>query len=372
MPLSFFIFLRFKIKKKRKMKKSFLIILTIIFAFSFNAMSSESNKKFDAGEVIMEHLGDSHSWHILTYKTHNVAIPLPVILINNGKIDCFLSNRFNNPSGTYKGYKLGTKEDGKDLEGKIVCVDNNKKYNGVTPLDFSITKNVLGIFIIAAIIIILVVKAGKISKKREGKEPKGLQNFVEVFIDFISNDIAIPSIGQEKYHKYLPYLLSVFAFIFFCNVMGLVPFFPGGANITGNIAVTLTLALFTFVITNFSGTKTYWSHIVNMPGVPLWLKVPVPLMPALEVVELFTKPFSLTIRLFANITAGHVIMLSFVCIIFIFGQMSPVLGYGVSIIPLFFSVFMFLIELLVAFIQAYVFTLLSSIYIGMALEKAHE
>jgi F-type H+-transporting ATPase subunit a len=372
LPLSFFIFLRFKIEVKQKMKKSFLIVLTIIFAFSFNAMAENNSKKFNAGDVIMEHLGDEHSWKILTYKTHEVAIPLPVILINNGKISCFMSYKFNNPTQSYKGFKIGSEQDGKDLGGKIICVDKNNKYTGQKPWDFSITKNVFGIFIIAAIMIIMVVQAGKISKRRKGKAPKGLQNLIEIFVDFIANDIAIPSIGKEKYHKYLNYLLSVFMFIFLCNVMGLVPFFPGGANITGNIAVTLTLALFTLIITNVSGTKTYWSHIVNMPGVPLWLKMPVPLMPALEVVEIFTKPFSLTVRLFANITAGHVIMLSFVCIIFIFGEMSPALGYGVSIVPLFFSVFMFFIELLVAFIQAYVFTLLSSIYIGLALEKAHE
>lgn len=211
------------------------------------------------------------------------------------------------------------------------------------------------------------------AKRNEGQAPKGLLTVVEYFISFIKNDIALPSIGEHKYRKYLPYLLTAFLFIFFSNLLGLFPFFPGGANITGNIAVTLCLAVFTFVITNVSGNKDYWKHIVNMPGVPWWLKFPLPIMPVVEILGLFTKPFSLTIRLFANITAGHVMILSFICIIFIFGEQSAALGYGTSILPLFFALFMTALEVLVAFIQAYVFTLLSAIYIGMATEEhAHE
>ena len=335
---------------------------------SNGAAAQEEKSSFNAGEVIMEHLGDEHSWHILTWKQTEIAIPLPVILINDGKLVCFMSSKFNHGHSAYNGFKIGTESDGKDLGGKIICVDGQGKFTGRKPLDFSITKNVLGIFIVATIIICIVLSSAKKAKQREGKEPQGVQTLTEFLVDFISKDIAIPSIGEGAYLKYMNYLLSVFSFIFLCNIMGLLPFFPGGANITGNIAVTLTLALFTFVITQASSTKTFWKHTIN-PDVPAWLKLPIPLMPVLEFIEIFTKPFSLTVRLFANITAGHVIMLSLVCIIFIFGHQSIVLGYSTSILPLIFSVFMMLIEMLVAFIQAYVFTLLSAIYIGMARVK---
>ncbi|MBR1627115.1 MAG: F0F1 ATP synthase subunit A [Bacteroidales bacterium] len=348
------------------MKRTVYIILSAILTFcNLTALADNNKDAFNAGDVIMEHLGDEHSWHILTWKDKEVAIPLPVILINDGKLTCFMSSQFHHGHNSYKGFKIGSNNDGKDLGGKIICVDSNDNYTGKKPLDFSITKNVLGIFIIAIIICCIVLSSAKQSKRREGKEPKGMQTVTEYLVEFISKDIAIPSIGEGAYLKYMNYLLSVFTFIFLCNIMGLLPFFPGGANITGNIAVTLTLALFTFIITQFSTTKTFWKHTVN-PDVPAWLKIPVPLMPVLEFIEIFTKPFSLTVRLFANITAGHVIMLSLVCIIFIFGHQSIVLGYSTSIIPLIFSVFMMLIEMLVAFIQAYVFTLLSAIYIGMA------
>ena len=357
------------------MKKIFLILITTVLTLGYTDLSAsndtqntEKKESFNAGDVIMEHLGDEHSWHILTWRETEVSIPLPVILINEGKLTCFMSSKFNHGHSAYKGFKIGTEADGKDLSGKIICVDSEGKYTGKQPLDFSVTKNVLGIFIVAAIIVCIVLSSAKQSKKREGKAPKGVQTLTEFLVDFITKDIAVPSIGEGAYLKYMNYLLSVFTFIFLCNIMGLLPFFPGGANITGNIAVTLTLALFTFVITQVSTTKTFWKHTFN-PDVPTWLKLPIPLMPALEFIEIFTKPFSLTVRLFANITAGHVIMLSLVCIIFIFGSKSIVLGYSTSIIPLIFSVFMMLIEMLVAFIQAYVFTLLSAIYIGMARVK---
>lgn len=352
------------------MKKILLLFLSLVFAVVSNAGNTQAKEKesFNAGEVILGHLADEHSWHILTWKDHPVAIPLPVILYNEGHLDCFMSSKFHHGTATYKGYKIATEADGKDLGGKIVCVDASGKYTGKKPLDFSITKNVFGIFIISALICWMVLYSAKKTKQREGKEPKGVQTVTEFLVDFIAHDIAIPSIGEGAYMKYMNYLLSAFTFIFFCNVMGLLPFFPGGANITGNIAVTLTLALFTFIITQFSSTKQFWKHTLN-PDVPTWLKLPIPLMPALEFIEIFTKPFSLTVRLFANITAGHVIMLSLVCIIFIFGNMNVALGYGISIIPVIFSIFMTLIELLVALIQAYVFTLLSALYIGMARVK---
>ncbi len=351
------------------MKKIIFFCAGLLASCGLFASEKGGKEGFDAGELIMEHIGDSHEWHILTWKTTHVSIPLPVILINEGKADVFLSSRFEHGHACYKGYKIGSEQDGKDLAGKIICVDKNGKYTGKKPYDFSITKNVLAIFIVSGLIIVLVFKGIATAKKRKGKEPKGLQTLVEYFVAFIKDDIAIPSIGEAKYYKYMPYLLTAFLFIFFSNLIGLLPTFPGGANITGNIAVTLALAVFTFIITNVSGNRHYWKHIINVPGVPWWLKFPLPIMPIVEILGLFTKPFSLTVRLFANITAGHIIILSFMCIIFLFGEMNVALGYGTAIVPLLFSIFMTALELLVAFIQAYVFTLLSAIYIGMATEE---
>jgi F-type H+-transporting ATPase subunit a len=194
---------------------------------------------------------------------------------------------------------------------------------------------------------------------------------MEPVILFIRDEVAIPSIGEKKYERYLPFLLTIFFFIFLNNLLGLVPFFPGGANVTGNLAVTGVMALFTFVITSFSGNRHYWQHIFNTPGVPWWLKIPIPLMPIVEFMGIFTKPFVLMVRLFANITAGHIIVLGFVSLIFIFGQMTPIAGFAVSPVSIAFGVFMLLLELLVAFIQAYVFTLLSALYFGMATEEHH-
>jgi F-type H+-transporting ATPase subunit a len=199
-----------------------------------------------------------------------------------------------------------------------------------------------------------------------------MQSILEPIILFVRDDIVYPALGPKRADRYMPYLLTVFFFIFFTNLLGLVPFFPGGANVTGNIAVTLVLALITFIITTFSGNRSYWGHIINTPGVPWWIKIPIPLMPLVELIGVFTKPFTLMIRLFANITAGHVIVLGFMALIFIFGNFSVGGGYGISIVSIIFSVFISLIELLVAFIQAYVFTMLSAFYFSMATEEHHE
>lgn len=352
------------------MKK--IILFIALISLQINSFAQpKAEKTFDTGEIIMEHIIDSHSWHILTYKDHHVSIPLPIILINEGKLDIFMSSRFHHGHSAYKGYKLGTPEDGKNLKGKIICVDSNGKYTGKKPLDLSITKNVFSLFFVSILLIIIVFRAKHIALKRQGKAPKGTLTIVEFIMQFIRDDIAIPSIGKKKYAKFMPYLLTAFCFIFLSNLMGLIPFFPGGANLTGNIAITMVLALMTFFITNFSANKHYFKHIFNMPGVPWWLKFPLPIMPVVEILSVFTKPFALMIRLFANITAGHIIILGFMSIIFIFGSQNIAVGYGVSPIPILFSLFMSLIELLVAYIQAYVFTLLSAIYIGMAYEENH-
>ncbi|MDO5759762.1 MAG: F0F1 ATP synthase subunit A [Bacteroidota bacterium] len=348
------------------MKRLFVILFIVLsFLLPANVLAEQKSEEFNVGNTIMQHLGDEHSWEICSIKGHEIAIPLPVILIDAGKVSVFMSSKLEEGK-TYNNFRFASDKDSAKLKGKIIKVNKNNVYLS-TPLDLSITKNVFGIMIVCAVIVFVVLYSVRKSKQREGKEPKGLQTVMEFFIGFIGNDIAKPNIG-ERYEKYMNYLLSVFLFIFLCNLFGLMPFFPGGANITGNIAVTIVLALFTFITVMISTTKHYWVDIVN-PKVPTWLKIPIPLMPALEVVEIFTKPFSLCVRLFANITAGHVIMLAFVCIIFIFGGNSPIAGYGFSVVSILFGVFMFLVECLVAFIQAYVFTFLSAIYIGMALGK---
>jgi F-type H+-transporting ATPase subunit a len=220
------------------------------------------------------------------------------------------------------------------------------------------------------IIVWVFISVAKVYQARGNKAPKGLQSWVEPVILFVRDDIARPAIGHN-YTRFMPYLLTLFFFILINNLMGLIPIFPFGANVTGNIAVTLVLAVFTFLITTFSSTKTYWMHIFNTPGVPWWLKIPLPLMPFTELLGVITKPFVLMIRLFANITAGHIIAIGFFSLIFIFGEMNVAMGFGASVISVLFTIFMTFLELLVAFIQAYVFTLLSALYFGMAIEEHH-
>ncbi len=331
----------------------------------------------DAGKMINDHLIDSHEWHLWTYKGHHVAIPLPVFLIHNGEFHAFWSSKLAH-GHHHKGFYIEVQGDNK---GKILRTIQDDMLNdeilreeGTTdlPTDLSITKNVLAIMISSIFLILIFTSVARAYKRRKDQAPKGLQSFMEPIIVFVRDDIAKSSIGEKKYEKYMPFLLTVFFFIFLNNLMGIVPFFPGGANVTGNIAVTGVMALFTFLITSFSGNRGYWTHIINTPGVPWWLKFPLPLMPVVEIVGIFTKPFVLMIRLFANITAGHTIILGFISLIFIFGNINEFLGLGIGIgfsIP--FAVFMSLLELLVAFIQAYVFTLLSALYFGMAVEEYH-
>jgi F-type H+-transporting ATPase subunit a len=344
--------------------------------------TAKSEKSFDAGKMIIDHIVDAHEWHILTYNDFHLSIPLPVILLDNGKLVIFSSKHFHHGHEAYNGYRMMTQtQDGKfrvlaegETEGKIVRVLEDGETIDTTakqPLDFSITKLVLSLFISLVLLCVVFISIANRYKQNPDTAPKGLQSILEPLILFVRDDIAIPGLGKKNYARFMPFLLTVFFFIFFNNLLGLIPIFPGGANLTGNISITLVLALFTFVITTFIGNKNYWQHIINAPGVPWWLKIPVPLMPVVEIVGVITKPFVLMVRLFANMTAGHIILLGFMSLIFIFGNMNIYAGYGVSIFSLAFGVFMSMLELLVAFIQAYVFTLLSSIYFGMAMEEHH-
>jgi F-type H+-transporting ATPase subunit a len=334
----------------------FFLLLTGITATAFGQEvehKAAEKEKFDASTYILEHIADSHEWHIYTKKDgESVALYLPVILFSKGKGFDFFSSKKLAHGHEYKGYKL--EEEGA-LQGKIVNVSETGIVDEENlPLDLSMTKAVIGMLSAAIIGLLLFISLGRSYKKTGISYPKGIQSFLEPVVLFVRDDIAIPNIGIHKYAKYMPYLLSAFFFILINNLMGLIPFPPPfGANVTGNIAVTFVLAACTFFITQFSGNKTYWKHVFAAPGVPFWL---LPIMIPVEVIGLFSKPFALMIRLFANITAGHIIVLSLICLIFIFDTL------GVAPVSIIFVVFMDCIELLVAFLQAYFYFAFGTVY----------
>ena len=357
----------------------FFVFLIILLPLQMLASHSEP-EEFKSDEYIMDHILDNYGWHIMSIKGHHVSIPLPIILFDEGKLVCFMSSKFHHGTEAYKGYSLGFTNETKGKIVKLLGEDANftgelvpnKEYAWSKDFfDISISKNVCALFVCILLMCWIFLSVAKTYKRNPNKAPKGFQGMMEVVILFIRDDIAIPLIGAHKYQKFLPYLLTLFFFILINNLLGLIPIFPGGANVTGNIAITMILALITFFVVSFSAKKSYWLHIVNTPGVPWWLKIPLPIMPFIELVGVFTKPFVLMIRLFANITAGHIIILGFLGLIFIFGSMSSTAGYLISPVSVFFYIFMSLIELLVAFIQAFVFTLLTALYIGMAVEESH-
>ena len=322
------------------------------------------NEKFSPGDFIFEHIADAHEWHITEIKGKPVSLPLPVIIYSkeNG-LDIFMSSKFKHGHESHKGYVLITEGDN---NGKIM-----DEATGEFPLDLSITRNVVALLFSIFILFWIFISAAKAYKRNPISAPKGIQSFIEPVILFLRDEVAIPSIGEKQHARFMPFLLTVFFFILINNLLGLIPIFPGGANLTGNIAVTAVLALFTLIVTNVSGNSNYWKHVFNTPGVPVFLKLPVPLMPLIETIGIFTKPFALMVRLFANITAGHIIAMGVFSMVFIFAEMAPAIGYGISVISVLFDVFMIFVELLVAFIQAFIFTFLSSIYIGMAVEEHH-
>jgi len=328
----------------------FTVVLMAFLAIPNQASAAEGNeegesKKFSANEVIIEHVLDDHQWHF----TDHWVLPLPIIVYSSEKgLEVFSSAHFydeHHNRVAYNGYKL---------DGSNILLEST----GEKVLDLSITKNVGMLFINAAVLLFVLLSVAKAYRSNTGKAPKGLQSFMEPVIIFVRDEIVKPNIGHH-YQKYLPYILTLFFFILFGNLLGLL---PGSANLTGNIAVTLTLAVLTFLITNLSGNATYWKHIFWTPGVPVLLRV---IILPVELIGIFTKPFALTIRLFVAITAGHIVLLALLCMIFIF--QSYFVGIGASIVVLFIN----LIELLVAGIQAYVFALFTSLYIGMATAEDH-
>ena len=335
-------------------------------AHEAEAAHHEEKKGFDAGTLIMSHIGDEHGWHLWGH----TSLPLPIILYNSERgLSVFSSSRFDHGHKTYGGYLLHDghiaatdSPDGSDAHHATI----NEELTKAT-WDISITKNVMSLFVSVTLLLIIFLSVAKAYTRRAGQAPTGLQNLIEPIILFVRDDVAKSAIGH-KYERFLPYLLTAFFFIFLNNLLGLVPFFPGGANLTGNIAVTIVLALITFIIVTVNGNKHYWHHILAMPGVPGWVLA---ILTPVEILGMFLKPFVLMIRLFANITAGHIIALSFFSLIFVFGESSAGAGYGVAIGSWAFTVFMMCLELLVAFIQAYVFTFLSAMYIGAAVEEPH-
>lgn len=374
-------------------KNNITIILSFLICFIFlmpdNVMADEKKKteavgvidadlkdaeeKLDAGELIFDHILDSYDWHICTWKGKHISVYLPIIVFSEGELYTFSSKHFHHEHQYRTQDKNGEDvvfeipSEGK-YEGKVVRVMADGSQ--IRPFDISITKTVCGLLISCTLLVVIFLLVAKSYRARGVKAPKGIQALIEPLILYVRDDIAKPNIGKE-YEKYLPYLITVFFFIFFNNILGLIPFFPFGANITGNIAVTAVLALFTFFITNLTGKKHYYEDIFNTPGVPWWLKFPLPLMPVIELVGCFIKPCVLAVRLFANITAGHIVLLGFICMIFIVGEMSAMAGAGMSVLSVILAIFADCLEVLVAYIQAYVFTLLSAIYFGMAAKEVH-
>ena len=313
--------------------------------------------ELDMQSYLFGHVGDAYEWHITTIGEHHISIPLPCIVIDDG-LHVFMSTRIEE-----NGYTLN--EDGKLVNAAT----------GERPIDISITKNVFSLFLSSILLVALILWTASWYRKHDAMKeaPRGFAGLMEMLITMVTDDIIKEGVGKD-YEKYAPYLLTAFFFIFLNNLLGIVPFFPGGANVTGNIAVTLCLALCTFLAVNLFGNKHYYKDIF-WPDVPTWLKVPLPLMPLIEIIGIFTKPFSLMIRLFANILAGHIMLLGVVAVIFLTVKLGPALNGSMTVISVLFGVFMDVLELLVAFIQAYVFTMLSSVFIGLSRmepENEHE
>lgn len=346
--------------------KVILIAFAMVFALPVSAAAEQQQSgEVDIAGMLFGHIGDSYGWHITDWKGQHVTIPLPCIVRSSTGWHCFMSSKVEH-GHEYEGLMLA--EDGR-YEGKIV--EKGPDGTLTRPFDISITKNVASLMITALLLIGLVLGTARWYRKHDASEegaPKGFAGLMEMMIMMVNDDLIKPSIGEHCYRKYAPYLLTVFFFIFLSNLLGIVPFFPGGANVTGNIAVTMVLALCTFFAINIFGNRHYWKDIL-WPDVPLFLKFPIPIMQTIEIFGLISKPFSLMVRLFANIMAGHAMILGLVAVIFVTVKLGPVINGSMTVISLLFGVFMDCLELLVAFIQAYVFTMLSAVFIGLSRQE---
>ena len=345
-----------------KQIKTFILLLVLALA-PWHAMAANGGKQgtLDIPEIVLEHLADSYEWHIATYQGKNLSIPLPIIIRSGATGEW----HFCTASTLPKGFYFDAAHHGKIYE---------KMPGGTSerPIDLSITKDVLQIWIAVAVMLVVFGCCARWYRRHDelAEAPKGFVGAMELIVMTIHDDVVKSSIGEAQYRRFAPYLLTVFFFILTCNLVGLVPFFPGGANVTGNINITLFLAVCTMIAINLFGNREYWKEIF-WPEVPTWLKVPVPMMPVIEFFGIFTKPFALMVRLFANIMGGHAIILSFTCVIFICGKMGGAIS-SLSGVSFLLMIFMDYLELLVAFIQAYVFTILSAVFIGLAHPEHHK
>ena len=354
------------------MMKKFNIILLLFLSVSFlfsdvsaqetvkNAPTQEVAEELDIKELILVHLADTYEWHLFTWNEESYTIHLPVILYSKTYgWNVFSSSKLEHVKSLDNHFYIASEG---DYAGKIV--ERNMLDEEVRPLDLSLTKNAASLLISSFLLIVIILSMANRYRNGSLDGEKGFTGGMEFLIYAITNQIIKPSIGKE-YKKFAPYVLTLFFFILFNNLLGLVPIFPGGANVTGNIAVTMVLALFTFIIVNFAGSKHYYKDLF-WPDVPVFLKAPFPLMQIIELVGTITKPFALMIRLFANITAGHSILLGLTSLVFITVSLGPAINGGMTAVSVLFNLFIFFLEILVAFIQAYIFTLLTSVFIGMA------
>ena len=344
------------------------LTLLLLFAVATpHTYAAQESGSVDVKEIVLGHMADAYDWHITTIGGKHISIPLPIIIKSErtGEWLCFSSEKITEAmhegQGSYQGFFYNEEHNGKIYE---IMPDGSQ----VRPLDLSITKSVVQIWIVVFILIAIFLCCARWYRKRDAQSPapKGFVGLIEMLVMTIHDDLIKGSIGEKHYRLYAPYLLTVFFFIFTTNLLGLLPIFPGGANVTGNINITFFLALCTMLAINLFGNKEYWKEIF-WPDVPIFLKAyPVPIMPFIELFGILTKPFALMVRLFANMMAGHAIILSFTAIIFITWQINAFIGSGLTLLSFCMILFMNCLELLVAFVQAYVFTMLSAAFIGMA------
>ena len=345
----------------KQLRTIILVLLAVLSSVQINASETEG-EKINIPEIVLEHLSDSYEWHIASYEGKHISIPLPIIVRSSSTGEWYVCTAHSLPEQFFFD---------ETHHGKIY----EKLPDGTRerPLDLSITKTVTQIWIVVIVLIAIFLSCAKWYKTRDEKSeaPGGFVGMIEMFVMTIHDDLIKPSVGENHYKPYAPYLLTVFFFIFTTNIIGLIPIFPGGANVTGNINITLFLAVCTMLAINLFGNKEYWKEIF-WPEVPLFLKAyPAPVMPLIELFGVFTKPFALMIRLFANMMAGHAVILSFTCVIFLGWSMGVGYGLGLNIFSIIMLLFMNCLELLVAFVQAYVFTMLSAVFIGLAHKEHH-
>ena len=360
------------------MRKKILAVVAAVAVSCFPAWAEgsaqqeeQAGETFDQQSFIMAHVKDAHSFHLADIDGHAVSVPLPVILIGQGGITAFMSSAFHHDNSA----RVVVERNGRRFvlynetvyyaarqagaDGSYLQYDESGNIVNGKPFDLSFTKNMVTLSMAMVLLFAVFLTMGRFYRRKENTEktPRGIARVFEPVVVYLRDEVIRPNVGEELYRRYTPYLLTLFFFILFVNLLGLIPFFPFGANVSGNTAFTLPLAFFTFVLVQVNGTKEYWKEIVSMPGVPKPIMI---VLAPVEFLGLFTKPFALTIRLFASILGGHITILSLLMLIFVFKMWFIVPASGL------FVVFMTFIEVLVAVIQAYIFTLLTSIYIGAA------